>query len=497
MMKVGIWIRVSTLDQAQGESPIHHEERARMYAKAKGWEVVKKYDLSGVSGKSIIDHPETKRMLKDVSRGKIEGLIFSKIARFTRNVRELLELADYFYKHEAHLISLQESIDTSTPAGRLLFTFTGALAEWEREEISERVKASVIVRARMGKSLGGKAPYGYKWVNKRLEIDAETAPVIQLIFETFRDYKNISRTARYIMAKGYTLKGNRLTHPTLLRILQNPAYRGKRIVNHTKSKGKGRGWVRKSSDEWIEQDVPPIVSEQLWSQCQIILRERNNKPPPRESGYTFGGIVKCKKCNEKMYCQYIVKKGLNEVPRYTCRLCHAKVDEDELEDAFIGGLKNFVLNTDTVIHQLQKRDSKLNKKENELKRLKKEISINTARLGKLMDIFTDGIISKTDFTEKYHILRENITLLKGDLSRIQGEIDFLKVNDIRVREIVASVSTFPAFWKQMLQKEKMRFAKAMLSYMIYDETRRELEVKYAFSQPENVVEPMSLWISGR
>lgn len=57
-MQVGIWIRVSTEEQAQGESPKNHETRARMYAELKNWNVVELYDLSGVSGKSVIDHPK-------------------------------------------------------------------------------------------------------------------------------------------------------------------------------------------------------------------------------------------------------------------------------------------------------------------------------------------------------------------------------------------------------------------------------------------------------
>jgi len=68
-MQVGIWIRVSTEDQARGESPKNHETRARMYAELKGWNVVELYDLPGVSGKSVIDHPEAKRMLQDVASG--------------------------------------------------------------------------------------------------------------------------------------------------------------------------------------------------------------------------------------------------------------------------------------------------------------------------------------------------------------------------------------------------------------------------------------------
>src|ERR1700722_5170162 len=114
--RVGIWIRVSTEDQAKGESPQHHEQRAREYAKFNDWTVAEVYDLAGVSGKTVMEQPEAKRMIADLGRGHITGLIFSKLPRLARNTKELLSFSDIFRKHGADMISLQEKIDTSSPA---------------------------------------------------------------------------------------------------------------------------------------------------------------------------------------------------------------------------------------------------------------------------------------------------------------------------------------------------------------------------------------------
>src|SRR5260221_14611775 len=93
---VGIWIRVSTEDQVKGESPEHHERRARLYAESRGWDVKEGYHLDAVGGKTVMGFPETKRMLAEIHRGHLTGIIFSKLARLATNTREILAFSHVF-----------------------------------------------------------------------------------------------------------------------------------------------------------------------------------------------------------------------------------------------------------------------------------------------------------------------------------------------------------------------------------------------------------------
>lgn len=472
--RVGIWIRVSTEDQAKGESPEHHQQRAEYYAEAKDWQVVEVYDLKGVSGKSVLTHPEAKRMLEDIKAGHITGLIFSKLARLARNTRELLDISDMFRASGADLISLQEAIDTSSPAGRLFYTMIAAMAaEWEREEISERVAASVPIRAKLGKPLGGQAPFGYQWKDKKLIPDPQEAPIRKLIHELFLEHKRKKTVARILNEKGLrTRNGSKFSDTTITRLLQDPTAKGLRRANYTKSTGEGKHWEIKPKEEWVHVEVEPIIDEALWGQCFAILEEqyKSRKPPSKKTVYLFSGIARCH-CGEKMYVP-------SNSPKYTCRKCRNKIPVDVLESVFHEQLNSFFFSSADVMEYINQADEIINAKVKLLAVLENEQKQVQKKSDTLFDLYYAGEIQKEGFGKKHQPLEERIQQLEEQIPALQGEIDFLKIEYLSSDQIVADAKDLYGRWEGLDQEEKRRIVEAITEELIIGDGEVSINLCY-------------------
>jgi site-specific DNA recombinase len=448
--RVGIWVRVSprSINERRGqeeksESPLHHLRRAELYAEMKGWTVVETYKLIDVSGKDVAQHPETHRMLSDVRSGEITGLIFSKLARLGRKTDVLIQMLEVFREVEADLISLDESIDTSTPAGRNFFRFIASNAEWEREEITERMVKSVQIRAKLGKQMSGSAPLGYQWVKGVLVLHPEQAPVRRLIYELYLQHRRKGTVARLLNEAGYRSgRGRPFTPLAIERLILDPTAKGIHRLNYTMRSPDGK-ITFKPEREWEYAEVEPIVSEEVWEQAVQILNE-NRQPqnrPAKRAVQLFAGLVFCA-CGEKMYVK-------SNTPKYVCSKCLTKIPKDDLEFVFREQLHAFSLSPELIAQHLADADGALTQRVELLETLRKEDEKLGRQMEKTYKLYLEDRLSSEAFGKLYRPLEVRAAQLADELPRLQAEVDFARMQNLSRGEIAAAGETLYSRWGEL------------------------------------------------
>jgi len=416
---VGIWIRVSTEDQARGESPKIHEERAKHYAEAKGWNVVTIYNLAATSGKSVMQHSEAKRMIQDIRAGNITGLIFSKIARLARNTKQLLEFSDIFRTYNADLISIYENIDTSSPAGRLFYTIISAMAEWEREEIVSRVKAGMYIRAKLGKKLGGQAQFGYQWQGDELILNPEEAPIRKMMYELFLKEKRKKSVARILNEKGFRSRSSKPFHgATIKRWLRDPISKGLRRTNYSQESTVNQSMQLKPKEEWFFHECPAVVTEELWKQVNDLMDEQDKvrKPILNRKVHIFTNYIFCH-CGERMNVR-------SRLTHYKCVNpdCVNKIRRDDMEEAFKSRLTQFLSNKKELETYFKQSEKGLKNKEQELILLKKKSVEIKSQLQNLIELHSKGQIPTDAFGEYHKEPYEQSLQLEENIINLENEI---------------------------------------------------------------------------
>jgi len=468
---IGIWIRVSTEDQANGDSPEHHEQRARSYAASRGWLVKEVYDLAGQSGKAVMQHPEAKRMMKDVERGHITGLVFSKLARLSRNRRELEDFADFFNKHNADLMSLSEAIDTSTAGGRMFFHLLGVFAQWEREEITERVNASVLTRAKLGKSINGSAPYGYKWKDRKLVIQPEEALVRKKAYELFLQHRRKGVVSKLLNAAGYRTRNGSIWRDTaILRILDESSAKGVYMFNTMRQTGTWKTEL-KPENEWGKAECESIVSEELWNEVNQIIEEqlKSWKKPGKTPVYLFSGLAHCS-CGAKMY----VRAGS---PKYVCRKCCNKIPIVDLENIVKGELKLFFGQRDRVAQHLNNADRNLTEKAAALEFHRREIQKVQDEMARTHRLYLDGEITGQGFGQFYKPAEERLNQLRAELPKLEAEVDLLKVNKLSADDVVHESATLHERWPSMAPDGRRKVVEALIEKITIGDG--EIDITYS------------------
>jgi site-specific DNA recombinase len=308
----------------------------------------------------------------------------------------------------------------------------------------------------MGKPLGGAAPFGYQWKDGKLLPDEKEAPVRKLLYELFCEHRRKKTVARLLNDKGYrTRNGSAFSDTTVARLIRDPTAKGLRRANYTSTTNNKKAWKIKPESEWVIHEVEPVVSEELWAECNAILDDNRakGKKPAKRVIQLFAGVTYCS-CGGKMYVP-------SNSPKYICKACRNKIPIVDLEAVFHEQLKNFLFSPDELAEHLHQADAAIKEKADLLGVLIREKAKLTAEMEKLYDLYQSNAIDKAGFGAKYHPLSERGRQLDEEIPRNQAELDVLKIAQLSQEEIVSEARDLFTRWPTLGHDERRRIVEAI------------------------------------
>jgi site-specific DNA recombinase len=387
-MRVAIYVRVSTFEQAkEGFSIPAQIERLRAFCKSQGWEIVEEYIEDGYSAKDL-KRPHMNRMIKDLQRKKFDIVLVYRLDRLTRSVLDLYELLKLFDQHDVSFKSATEVYDTSTAMGRLFITLVAALAQWERENLGERVKFGIEQMIDEGKKPGGHSPYGYKFDKDfNCTIIEDEANIVRKIFQWYADGYGFRAISERLTSMGIKPRLAAIwNHNSVRDILLNDMY-----IGHYRWGGK-----------IIENNHPPLIDELLYKKVHKVMKDKPNNSA-RKGKFALTGVISCGSCDHPMQGFYDKR---DEKTYYRCIKCNRVTHDSKILEPLLNELEALFNSEEDFIKKVKEQTSQ--QELPDLSKIRSEVEKIRRQKEKWYDVYMDeeNPIPKKDLFEKINNLNE-------------------------------------------------------------------------------------------
>lgn len=352
--RVGLYGRVSTDEQAlRGFSIEAQVDALQEYAKENNLKIVDVYLDEGISGaKPPLKRPDLQRLLNDVEAGKIDMILFTKLDRWFRSVKEYFKVQDILDNNKVEWKAIQENYDTTTANGQMAITIFLAVAQNERDRTAERIKV-VFEHKRKNKEacFGGRAtPFGYikekdEDGRSRLIKDPNTQQAVQEFWDILLRSNNLNKAIRH-MVDEYNIRKD------------------------------WKSWKRMTQSDFycgIHRGVQDFCPAYVTPEEFLKFQERDTiKMTPSGIPYFFRGLMRCPECGHKL-CGDCDRRYGRINKSYRCahrgRGCsnHKAVTEIKTEKQLLARLDEFMVN---IISEVEVESNEPKNKSNAEKNIK-------------------------------------------------------------------------------------------------------------------------------
>ena len=436
-MQTAIYTRVSTEEQASEGFSIHaQKDKLTKYAEVNDWDIVDYYVDDGISGKNLTDRPEVSRLIKDVKEGRVNNVLVYKLDRLTRSVKDLIYLIELFDEHNCTFNSQTEKIDTSNAVGRMFVKIIGIFAEFERENLAERVTFGYEQKTKEGNYTNCNGVFGYDYLigKGKLKVNKEEASFVKKIYEWYLNGESMIKIAKRLKDLNVpTKRGGHWNQSTISSILTNPLYIGN--VRY--------GINKKNGFEVVGKNITSILDKDIFYSVQELMKKRkkfHNKKFSSDDTYYFR-VLKCACCNGKYHARQQVQSGKKYIT-YRCNGHHNNscdapgFSHFKLEEEFLKYLEKI---------DVFKYDKKILKKETkfdneELSKIKKEIEKLNKKRKDLAELFSIDEMDYETFKELKNVIDLKLENLNKEIEKYneeESEID--NTNEKIIKEVITNL----------------------------------------------------------
>lgn len=401
----GLYPRVSTDDQVrEGFSLDEQEKEMKKLCMYKNYQIYKVYREEGVSAKNM-NRPKFQEMIQDLKDGKINRIIVYKLDRLTRSIQDLEVICKLIEKYHCSLDSVSEEINTDTATGVFFIRMTTILAQLEIERTSERTKFGLKGAAKNG-HFCGKAPIGYRKINKELVIDDLESEVVKEIFDDYVNGLSVCTITKKLNNKNALSRNWRTT--TIDRMLSNYIYCGDYLYGKR---------AKNMKPIHLENICPAIIDKETFKMVQT-QKERNLKNYTRKHTYVYMQKIVCSRCNKIMGGSSTTSRNKPTQIYYKCNCCNTRINEKKIEKPlmlFLNDMLDYYLLIDNNFKSFFNEDLNI-----EIDKYNKMLDKCSKKLKKIKEAYLDDLIDKDEFITKEKAIKSQINDLEFKLNQLNN-----------------------------------------------------------------------------
>ncbi len=505
-MRLALYARVSTEDQErEGTSLESQTEAGLRKADELGGELPKERVLKEVFSGLTLDRPKLTELREWVRRNEIDAVIIYSTDRLSRDPVHLLLLVDEFDKAGVKIHFVTEPLDNSLE-GQLLGFVRGWASKVEALKIRERTTRGKLSRAKEGRQPCGRAPYGYRLVDGKHEIEPKEAEVVRMIFDWLvKERLSLNAIQMRLNKLGVPTRSGRQwwQRATLYRIVRDEAYTGhwfynKRVEVPAKSKKGVKVQVLRPREQWIPVCIPPLVSSENFEAAQRQLA-RNAELSPRNTKrhYLLSGLLVCGKCgynwngrtvNGKTY--YSCNSKLGSITPNACPSRYIR--GDKLEPVIWETISRLLSQPQLIIEQIKNR-SQANPGaylKASLERVCQALERKRVEADRMLDAYKIGVMDLQTLKRKMDEVKREEAKLTEEKFRLEGELRRGEVQKLNEGKLYEFCQNLPTTLANLTFEDKRQILREVVDKVIVDED--EVTIHGIIPTPEDKVDDLSV-----